>query len=69
MNTVTLVELATFEKIVPLASGYLWAYAAKDPDIAAGYRFRIYDAAVTVDRDTILADLVDQGSDVYGFSC
>ncbi|MCZ7428601.1 cobalamin-dependent protein [Micromonospora sp. WMMA1949] len=30
---------------------------------------RLYDAPVTADRQQILADLVEQSSDVYGFSC
>jgi B12 binding domain len=69
MKTVTLVELATFAKIVPLASGCLWSHARADPEVAAAYRVRIYDAPVTADRDRVLADLVAERADVYGFSC
>jgi putative methyltransferase len=69
VKTVTLVELATFARIVPLASGCLWAYARKDPRIADNYQVRLYDAPVTADRGAILADLLEQPSDVYGFSC
>lgn len=69
MKTVTVVELTAFDKIVPLASGYLCGYASLDPQVASGYEFRIYDAPVTVDRETALADLTLHHSDVYGFSC
>ncbi|MCZ7428587.1 radical SAM protein [Micromonospora sp. WMMA1949] len=69
MKMVTLVELTAFEKIVPLASGYLCGYARLDPEVDSGYEFRIYDGPVTLDRDAVLADLVALNSAVYGFSC
>jgi hypothetical protein len=69
MMRVTLVELTAFDKIIPLASGYLCAYARLDPDVEAGYSFGIYDGPVTIDREAALADLVALNSDIYGFSC
>ena len=65
----TLVEMAAFEGITPLASGYLSGYAALDPTIAEACTFSIYDAPVTKGRATILDDLLERGGDVFGFSC
>lgn len=64
-----MVELTAFEKITPLASGYLCAYAANDPELAANYTFRICDAPVTVEREKLVEELVGQASDVYGLTC
>lgn len=66
---VTFVELSAYESILPLASGYLQAYALKDPDIAAACRFEIFSAPVTDDPDAIAGELIGRGSDVYAFSC
>jgi hypothetical protein len=63
------VELAAFERITPLAAGYLCGYAALDPLIKSRCEFSIYDNPVTTDRDEILAALLADPAQVYGFSC
>jgi hypothetical protein len=69
-KTVTLVEFTAFERITPLAAGYLWSYAANDPEVADAFSFRIYDApASSVDREAAAAELEREPSDVYAFSC
>lgn len=65
---VTFVELSAYESILPLASGYLQAYALQDPGIAQACRFEIFSAPVTDDVDGIADRLVATGSDVYAFS-
>lgn len=69
MKTVAFVELTAFDKIVPLASGYLYTYAMKDPEIQRDYAFSIVDAPVTVDRAEFAARLSEQPADVYALSC
>ncbi len=63
-----LVELSDYERILPLASGYLQAYAMKDPAVAATWSFSIYTRTVRVAWETILAELVEKRADLYGFS-
>jgi hypothetical protein len=64
-----MVEFTAFEKVTPLASGSLCAYAGKDPQVADAFSFRIYDAPVTVDGAAVAAELEREPSDVYAFSC
>jgi len=68
-QSVTLVELNVYERILPLVSGYLQTYATKDPEVKAAYDFSLYTHTVHVPAETILADLLKTESDVYGFSC
>lgn len=68
--TVTLAEFSAFEKILPLASGYLQAYARDDPAIAAGCSFRIYSVpAADTQPAEIVAALAREPADVYAISC
>lgn len=66
---VTIVEINIFEKMLPLVSGYLQAYASTDPSIRAEYEFEKYTTTVTTPFTQIVADLSGAGSSLYAFSC
>jgi tRNA A37 methylthiotransferase MiaB len=66
---VTFVELSVYERITPLASGYLQAYASTEAGIRGSYEFGQYTASVKTPRDQILGELLAKDSDVYAFSC
>ncbi|GAA2882362.1 hypothetical protein GCM10010517_45510 [Streptosporangium fragile] len=66
---VTFVELSAFEAILPLASGYMQAYAQHDPEVGPRCEFEIYSAPVSADREKVIAELLDRRSDVYAISC
>ncbi|GGS58938.1 B12-binding domain-containing radical SAM protein [Actinokineospora fastidiosa] len=66
---VTFVELTTYEGVLPLATGYLQAYASQDPEIAAECSFEIVSRNVESDRDAIAEELIGRDSDVYAVSC
>lgn len=66
---VTLVELTIYERIYPLTSGYLQAYACKDTDTRKAFTFEKYATTVKTPVSTILQDLQKSDSDVYAFSC
>jgi len=66
---VTIVEINIFERMLPLASGYLQAYASADPLIRAEYRFTKYTTTVTQPFTQIANDLSREDSDLYAFSC
>jgi radical SAM superfamily enzyme YgiQ (UPF0313 family) len=66
---VTFVELSAFEGILPLASGYLQAYAQSDPEISGRCSFEIYSEPVDSDRETVVNELLGRDSDVYALSC
>lgn len=66
---VTFVELSAYEAILPLASGYLQAYATQDPAVAAGCSFDTFSAPVTDRDEDIAGELSGRDSDVYAFSC
>ncbi|MGW5055643.1 B12-binding domain-containing radical SAM protein [Actinokineospora sp. NPDC004072] len=66
---VTFVELTTYEGVLPLATGYLQAYAAQDPQLAAECEFEIVSRNINGDRDAIADELIRRGSDVYAVSC
>lgn len=68
MRTVTTVELSVFERITPLVSGYLQAYASTDPVVSARYRFDKYTTSIKTPFDDIAADLLARDSDVFAFS-
>lgn len=68
-KSVTLVELAVYERLLPLASGYLQAYACQDPVVDETYDFNLYTNTLFQPPKTLLDDLIAQDSDVYGFSC
>ncbi|MCG3754321.1 B12-binding domain-containing radical SAM protein [Amycolatopsis sp. Poz14] len=74
MNTattgVTFVELPLYPNTLPLASGYLQAYAQQDPAIAAAYRFTIVSQpAGTPVEDVLAALLAEEDTAVYALSC
>ncbi|WP_405590548.1 cobalamin-dependent protein [Streptomyces sp. NBC_01190] len=69
MKNVLLIELSVFERMTPLASGYLQAYAMTDSVIRSEYRFDRYLAVAKTGRPHVIADLVKAAADVYAFSC
>jgi tRNA A37 methylthiotransferase MiaB len=69
MKKVTFVELSVFERIAPLVSGYLQAYAMTDPVIRGEYQFEQYTTVARTPRDEIIRDLIGSAADVYAFSC
>lgn len=66
---VTFVELTAYEGVLPLATGYLQAYASQDAAIAAECSFEICSQLAAGDRDAIADTLVGKNSDVYAISC
>ncbi|KUL39427.1 cobalamin-dependent protein [Actinoplanes awajinensis] len=62
-------ELTVFERVVPLASGYLEAYAKADSYLAQSYSFDKYVVEVSLPRKKVIADLVAAAADVYALSC
>ncbi len=66
---VTLVELTIYERIYPLASGYLQAFACQDQETRKAFTFEKYSTTVKTPVSTILRDLQKSDSDVYAFSC
>lgn len=66
---VTIVEINIFEKMLPLASGYLQAYACADPQIRAEYSFTKYTTTITRPIDKIAGDISGENSDLFAFSC
>ncbi|WP_447041105.1 hypothetical protein [Streptomyces sp. DSM 118878] len=68
MKTVTMVELSVFERITPLVSGYLQAYASTDSVVSKEYRFDQYTTSIKTPLDTIAKDLLAKDSDVFAFS-
>ncbi|MET0132965.1 MAG: radical SAM protein [Kibdelosporangium sp.] len=66
---VTFVELTAYVGVLPLATGYLQAYASQDPDIAAECSFEIFSREATSDRQEIADALIEKNSDVYAVSC
>ncbi|MFF1874622.1 cobalamin-dependent protein [Streptomyces sp. CB03911] len=69
MKKVLLVELSVFDRMTPLASGYLQAYAMTDSVIRSAYSFDRYTAVAKTHRAEIVRDLVASAADVYAFSC
>ncbi|MEU0885772.1 hypothetical protein ABZ345_44960 [Lentzea sp. NPDC005914] len=68
-TSVTFVELTAYEGVLPLATGYLQAYASQDPAVAAGCTFEIYSRQATSDRAEVAEELIERASDVYAVSC
>jgi radical SAM superfamily enzyme YgiQ (UPF0313 family) len=66
---IVLVELPTYENILPLASGYIQAYAQGDEAVAAGHTFEIVSYPVSDDRHEILRKLAEKDAHIYTFSC
>ncbi|MGA4844514.1 B12-binding domain-containing radical SAM protein [Streptomyces sp. G45] len=66
---VVLVELPTYENILPLASGYIQAYAQGDEAVAASHSFEIVSLPVSADRHQIVEELAAKDAYLYTFSC
>jgi len=54
MKKVQLVELTVFDRVLPLASGYLQAYACKFPEIKREVQFEIYSQITKKEFPVIL---------------
>lgn len=68
-KNVTLVEINVYEKMVPLVSGYLQAYACTDADLRRSYRFNKYTTSRSTPFVDILQELTREKADLYAFSC
>jgi len=68
-RSVALVEVPMYPNTLPLASGYLQAYAQKDPAVAAAYDFTIHSRSVGHPVEELVDELVRLDCDVYGLSC
>ncbi|OON71560.1 hypothetical protein B1H18_33395 [Streptomyces tsukubensis] len=66
---IVLVELPTYENILPLASGYIQAYAQDDPAVAASHTFEIVSYPISDDRHRMVRDLAEKDAHLYTFSC
>lgn len=66
---VALVELPLYPNTLPLASGYLQAFAQQDEAISAAYRFDIVSLAADTPIEKILNALLAEETTVYGLSC
>ncbi|MGY5060944.1 B12-binding domain-containing radical SAM protein [Streptomyces sp. 900105755] len=66
---VVLVEIPTYENILPLASGYIQACAQADDTVGATHTFEIVSCPVTDDRHKLLEELAGKRADIYTFSC
>ncbi|MGV9266122.1 B12-binding domain-containing radical SAM protein [Kitasatospora sp. NPDC003701] len=69
MKSVVFVDLPTYENMLPLAAGYMQAYAQNDPEIRAAYRFEIASFPAASDRERILKELISREADVYAIGC
>jgi len=69
LKKVVLVELTVFERMTPLASGYLQAYATADSVIRGEYYFERFSVVAKTPRADIIRDLLRSEGDVYAFSC
>jgi radical SAM superfamily enzyme YgiQ (UPF0313 family) len=68
-NQVSFVELTIYERLFPLVSGYLQAYACQEPVIKKAFSFEKYSTTVKTPYLNILRDLQNSDSEVYAFSC
>lgn len=66
---VVLVEIPTYENILPLASGYIQACAQEDVEVGSTHSFEIVSYPVTDDRHKLLEELAGKYAQVYTFSC
>jgi B12 binding domain len=69
MRRVVFVELPVWERITPLVSGYLQAFALTDPVLRAGWEFRYYTGSIKTPAEQVAGELAALAGDVYGFSC
>lgn len=68
-SKVTFVELTIYERIYPLVSGYLQAYACQDAEVKQSFTFEKYTATIKTPLQTVLRELQESDADVYAFSC
>ncbi|QKW35609.1 radical SAM protein [Actinomadura sp. NAK00032] len=68
-RTVALVEVPLYPHTLPLVSGYLRAYALRDPEIAGAYAFTTHSRSVAHPAGDLVAELVALDCDVYALSC
>jgi radical SAM superfamily enzyme YgiQ (UPF0313 family) len=66
---VLFVEIHVYDNLIPIVSGYLQAYATKDPEIRKAFDCHRHVALATVDADTLFNDVIAHDADVYAFSC
>ncbi|MFC0863839.1 B12-binding domain-containing radical SAM protein [Sphaerimonospora cavernae] len=66
---VVLLELSVYPNTLPLASGYLQAYAQREAGVAGVYDFVIHAPEVRTPAREVVAELVATEADVYGLSC
>jgi len=66
---VVFVDLSAFEGVLPLAAGYMQAYAQQDAELDGACRFEIFSASIENDRERIRRDLLAHDADLYAFSC
>jgi radical SAM superfamily enzyme YgiQ (UPF0313 family) len=66
---VTMVELPLWERVIPLVSGYLQAFACKDAYVAKNYQFEKLTTSLRTPREETLKHLLESDSDIYTFSC
>ena len=66
---VLMLELPLYANTLPLASGYLQAYAQQDSDVARHCDFAIYAPPANTPVPDLLAHLLDTGADVFAMSC
>jgi radical SAM superfamily enzyme YgiQ (UPF0313 family) len=66
---VTIFELVTYDRVTPLLSGYLQAYAEKDDRIRSTYTFKSVSVNVRKPPSQFHDLLKEADSDVYAFSC
>ncbi|MCT9933197.1 cobalamin-dependent protein [Planotetraspora sp. A-T 1434] len=66
---VSLLELPLYANTLPLAAGYLQAYAQQDPDVARSCHFTIHAPEVRTSVDDLVALMLAAEADVYAMSC
>jgi hypothetical protein len=69
MPKVTFVELSVYDEILPLASGYLEAYARADPALARDFHFTKLTASARQPLEGIARSVIGTQADVYALSC
>lgn len=68
MKSVLTAEVSVFERVTPLVSGYLRAYAQTDPAVKSEYQFDTYTTSVKTPFESIVSDLLATDADIYALS-
>ena len=66
---VSFVELNVYERVTPLVSGYLQAYACKNESVKKNVSFKKYSFTTHIDCESILTEITLTQADLYAFSC